>query len=175
MLRLHFGVDDMARTRFSGGELGGRHLSLGVEEVLNALHPRISWSSPVLEVQTRGSREVRLDGHGLLLQCVNGPFQLITAGPGQPVLRYPGRTRAEAGRAETDPLTEVLGRTRARVLRALKAETTTTDLARRIGVSLATASESATALRRAGLVVTRRDGREVRHQMTRKGWEMLVV
>ncbi|ANZ39868.1 hypothetical protein BBK82_31310 [Lentzea guizhouensis] len=175
MLRLHFGVDDVARTRFSGGGLNGRHLALGVAEALNSLHPRISWRSPVLEVRATGSREVRLQGCGLLLQCVVGPFQLIMDTGVQPVLRYPAQARDQAVGAHADPLTEVLGRTRAKALRALENELTTTELARSLGVSPATASQSAAALRGAGLIATRRQGKEVRHRMTRKGWEMLVV
>ncbi len=63
-------------------------------------------------------------------------------------------------------LAGILGRTRLALLRPLREARTTTGLARRIGVSAATASAHASALRAAGLLTTTRTGRSVRHERT---------
>jgi DNA-binding transcriptional ArsR family regulator len=70
---------------------------------------------------------------------------------------------------DRDPLASVLGATRARVLRALTDEHTTSGLARALGISLASASTHAAALREAGLVTSRRQGQSVRHTLTDLG------
>ncbi|WP_374224461.1 ArsR/SmtB family transcription factor [Streptomyces sp. ISL-94] len=72
----------------------------------------------------------------------------------------------DEGGAPDDPLAGVLGRTRLALLRSLDQARTTTGLARRIGISNATASAHASALRAAGLITTTRTGRSVRHTRT---------
>ncbi|GAB4075394.1 winged helix-turn-helix domain-containing protein [Nostocoides australiense] len=68
----------------------------------------------------------------------------------------------------------VLGRTRARVLVALATGScSTSELAARAGISASSASEHATALRRAGLIDSRRQRREVRHRATDAGRALL--
>ncbi|MEV5321594.1 winged helix-turn-helix domain-containing protein [Streptomyces sp. NPDC052687] len=118
-------------------------------------------------------REIRLRGRGLILRPTfhwrHGP--LLQDRPDRPVaLAYPagrGLPLVPAGsRAPDDPLAGVLGRTRLALLRSLDRARTTTGLARRIGVSNATASAHASALRAAGLITTTRAGRSVRHART---------
>ena len=72
-----------------------------------------------------------------------------------------------------DALVDVLGATRVRILRALLAEHTTSGLAHALGISVASASMHAAALRGAGLVSSRRDGRAVRHVLTALGHRLL--
>lgn len=67
----------------------------------------------------------------------------------------------------------MLGRTRLNALLALTAEHTTSELARHLRVSNATASAHATALRGAGLITTARAGRAVLHRRTALG-DLLV-
>ncbi|MGW0577145.1 helix-turn-helix domain-containing protein [Streptomyces sp. NPDC002920] len=50
----------------------------------------------------------------------------------------------------------------------------TSQLARRVGLSIASASEHATVLRRAGLVTTHRTGRTRHHSLTPLGAELLL-
>ncbi|MFI8849806.1 helix-turn-helix domain-containing protein [Streptomyces sp. NPDC053499] len=119
-------------------------------------------------------RDVRLGGRGLILRptfhwrC--GP--LVQDLPDRPVvLAYAaGRglppTPDGAAPPDDEPLAAVLGRTRLALLRCLDEPRTTTGLARRIGVSNATASAHAAALRAAGLVTTTRTGRSVHHTRT---------
>jgi DNA-binding transcriptional ArsR family regulator len=97
----------------------------------------------------------------------------VAIGWKQPTLVYPLRSSSWAqedpGGNCHDRLAAVLGMTRARVLRALVSEHTTTELARALRISPATASTHAAALRGAGLVTTRRDGKAARHALTELG------
>ncbi|MFG2834800.1 ArsR/SmtB family transcription factor [Streptomyces zaomyceticus] len=77
-------------------------------------------------------------------------------------------------RGGTGGLSAALGRTRTEVLRALTEPRTTTELARRTGISNATASAHATALRAAGLITTTRTGRSVHHERTPLGALLLT-
>ncbi|MGW6919050.1 helix-turn-helix domain-containing protein [Kitasatospora sp. NPDC054939] len=121
----------------------------------------------------QGLREVRLGGRGLILRPTfhwyGGP--LIQELPDRPVaLAYPAsRTLPlfpDEDHAPNERLAAVLGRTRLALLRSLDETRTTTGLARRIGVSAATASAHASALRAAGLLTTTRTGRSVHHERT---------
>ncbi|WP_395360843.1 ArsR/SmtB family transcription factor [Streptomyces sp. YH02] len=123
--------------------------------------------------EVREVREVRLDGRGLVLLPTfhwrGGP--LIQDLPDRPVvLTYPaGGGLPPAPDSRDGDLAAALGRTRTEVLRALAEPRTTTELARRTGVSNATASAHATALRAAGLITTTRTGRSVHHEQTPLG------
>ncbi|WP_394296739.1 ArsR/SmtB family transcription factor [Nocardiopsis gilva] len=72
-----------------------------------------------------------------------------------------------------DVLGRLLGRTRASVLRTLSTDHTTGELARRLDISMASASEHASLLRAAGLVASERQGNTVRHSLTPLGMELL--
>ncbi|MFJ7126289.1 ArsR/SmtB family transcription factor [Streptomyces sp. NPDC098101] len=122
-------------------------------------------------------REVRLAGRGLVLLPTfhwrGGP--LVQERPDRPVvLALPtGRglpLAAPDGGSPEEALAGVIGRTRTALLHALSdGPRTTTDLARRLGVSNATASSHAQALRAAGLLTTTRTGRSVSHERTPLG------
>lgn len=70
-------------------------------------------------------------------------------------------------------LADLLGRTRAAALHALRRPHTTTDLAGQLAISLASASEHTRTLREANLIRTTRHGREVRHTLTELGHQLL--
>lgn len=80
-----------------------------------------------------------------------------------------GRRDAPAPRS----LAALLGRTRAAALRTIDSGCTTSGLARRLGVSPASASEHATVLREAGLIISRRDRNAVYHTLTPLGHDLL--
>ncbi|MCB8906494.1 MULTISPECIES: helix-turn-helix transcriptional regulator [unclassified Streptomyces] len=131
-------------------------------------------------------REIRLDGRGLVLLPTfhwrGGP--LVQDLPDRPVvLTYPAgggipptpESRESRGaRGEAGGLSTALGRTRTEVLRALTEPRTTTGLARHTGISNATASGHAAALRAAGLIATTRTGRSVHHEQTPLGALLLA-
>jgi DNA-binding transcriptional ArsR family regulator len=70
-------------------------------------------------------------------------------------------------------LAALVGRTRAAVLYSVADGCTTTELARRAGISLPAASQHAAVLRNAGLITTRRAGSAVLHALTPLGAELL--
>jgi DNA-binding transcriptional ArsR family regulator len=153
----------------------------GCERLLNGFRPLMRWDAPVLEVAYPVDRDLVLAGRGLLLVpayfCWRAPVTLVDDEL-RPVLVYPiehdPRVTPERPTATDDrPLTDLLGRTRAAVLRAVESGGTTTQLSRRSGTSLASASQHATVLREAGLISTRRDGSAVLHTLTPLGMAVL--
>jgi len=159
--------------------LAHRALAHGLDAVLNKLGPTTRWRAPVLEVDYPETRDLHLEGRGLTLVPtffgVNHPISL--ADPRlQPVLVYPvsrepfwqpGRGLDE--QARPDALGELLGETRAAVLRLLDTELTTTALAALTTTSLSSVSRHTAVLRRAGLITTRRSGTRVLHLRTVMG------
>jgi DNA-binding transcriptional ArsR family regulator len=73
------------------------------------------------------------------------------------------------GKRHGRALVALLGRTRAAVLEAIGDGCTTTELADRVKVSVSSASQHAAVLCNAGLIVTRRVGKSVRHSLTPLG------
>lgn len=145
----------------------------GVGDLFTGLTPLFRWRWPVLEAPYPLDKDVHLAGRGLLLVpsvfCRRMPVTF--ADPGlPPVLVYPITT------ADTEPspsLTALLGRTRARVLHMLDGHCTTSEIATRLAISAASASEHATVLRNAGLISTTRAAQSVRHTLTPLGEALL--
>lgn len=93
---------------------------------------------------------------------------------GSTVVVYPALTPLPLiGEPAGDPVGELLGRTRASVLRLTSCERTTTELASALGVSAATVSGHTKTLREAGLIVTTRAGKAVLHALTPLGERLL--
>ncbi|MCM0678944.1 winged helix-turn-helix domain-containing protein [Micromonospora phytophila] len=172
------------RTRRARALLDG-----GVEGLLTSLRPAVRWESGVLEIHDYPhSRELHLDGRGLLLVpsffCARTPVALLDPTL-PPVLVYPvdrlGGLAPAAGEgagpgspgAGREALAALLGRTRAAVLEASDAGCTTGEVARRLHISPAAASQHTTVLRNAGLLVSHRDRNTVLHTLTPLGRAML--
>jgi DNA-binding transcriptional ArsR family regulator len=87
------------------------------------------------------------------------------------VLLYPAATPLPLVReaSDGDGLGDLLGATRAEVLRLSHDQLTTSELARSAGISVASASQHAKVLRLAGLVTSHRIGRAVVHEPTPLG------
>lgn len=147
----------------------------GLGGLFTTLHPGMRWRSPVLEIDSPVDGDIDLAGRPLQLT----PSVFMRHGIGVLVeprvafVTYPVRGAARLGGTPGDPLVELLGKTRATVLRTLWTGCSTTELAELTGVSLASASAHAAVLRRAGLVETYREGRSVRHQLTPLGQSTL--
>jgi DNA-binding transcriptional ArsR family regulator len=159
----------------------------GAEGLLASLRPNMRWADGVLEVlDYPDSRELRLDGRGLLLVpsffCARTPVALLDPSL-PPVLVYPvdrlGGLRPEPGNAgragagQREALSALLGRTRAAVLEAAHEGCTTGEVARRLDISAAAASQHTAVLRNAGLLVSHRDRNTVLHTLTPLGRAVL--
>jgi DNA-binding transcriptional ArsR family regulator len=165
----------------------------GIESLLAGLHPRIQWRAPLLEVRGERLRDAGqahpLQLRGRPLVCVPSVFS--TDGPRiligrrdatvPAVLVYPAlRSMVDASSLWTEPampsssaLARLLGRTQASALATIADTCTTTELALRLGIALATASHHASVLRGAGLVFSRRAGNTVVHRLTVLGADLL--
>ncbi|MFD4635959.1 ArsR/SmtB family transcription factor [Lentzea sp. NPDC058436] len=152
----------------------------GVEGLLATL-PSARWTSPVLEIEYGVDRDLHLDGRGLLLVpsffCKRLPLSL--ADPAMPpALIYPidNALRWESLAAHRPGgLEALMGPTRAAVLQAVgeRAGVTTTQLAKRLSASPASASRHTAVLRAAGLITTHRDGPAMLHTLTPLGIALL--
>ncbi len=166
-----------ARVEADRAARGRALLDGGADALLASLPPGLRWHSPVLEADYPVEREVYLQGRGLRLQpsffCQGAPVMLYDPGL-PPVLVYPVAHAPEPpGERAGASLGRLVGSTRAAVLRAIDHGCTTSELARRAGVSLASASQHAGVLREAGLVVTLRHGSAVLHSLTPLGTALL--
>jgi hypothetical protein len=148
--------------------------------------PQISWRPPVLEVQMPGQGDMYLRGQGLTLvpsvfvgrdpSLLENPNDMTEA----PRLILPVRGGGtghghlwDGPRRRGAALAALVGRNRAAVLRSIADGCTTSELARRAGISIASASQHASVLRGAGLIASRRQGGAVMHVLTPLGAELL--
>lgn len=172
----HVRDDAAARTRVL--------VSRGTGGLLASLHPTLTWRGDALELDgDHIVRDLRLDGRGLRLLpsffCHGRPT--VLADPAlPPVLVFPATARPApvtcpppVDPPDAKPLEDLLGPTRAGTLRAVGDGCTTTELGRRVGVTVSAASYHASILRSAGLITTERTGPAVRHRLTRLGANLL--
>ncbi|MFJ8075468.1 ArsR/SmtB family transcription factor [Streptomyces sp. NPDC096176] len=147
----------------------------GARRLFDDLDPQLTWDSGTLQLVQRRVRGAHtLGGRGLLLvpSVFVSPriFSYVRSDERQPTLRYPprgvGTLWEPRPQPYSDALAGVLGRTRALLLAELAAPASTTDLARRIGLSAGGVSQHLTALRAAGLVTAHRTGRVVLYART---------
>jgi DNA-binding transcriptional ArsR family regulator len=172
--------DEVAEHVRADGESRARDvLSDGLGGMFTGLGPSFRWRWPWLETDYPRSHEIRLGGRGLTLVpsffCVREPVTLIDEEL-PPMLVFPARRLRRDPQAEERAvfhLSQVIGRTRARILVALRTPRSTSELAGTIGMSLASASQQVTVLRNAGFVVSRRDGQAMLHSVTGKGKALL--
>ncbi|MFG3552158.1 ArsR/SmtB family transcription factor [Streptomyces sp. NPDC047725] len=181
----------LIRSRLHAEQAAHAHIlaESGAEAMLARLPPGFRWRRPVLEIG-RGpvTGDVELDGRGLVLVpsafCRTRPITYSSATDDQaPVLLFIPliRTVCDAAAMLGTPtsghlkaLEDLLGRTRARALDAVgQGPCTTSRLAQRLDISLASASEHATVLRHAALITTTRHGSAVHHTLTSLGAGLL--
>jgi DNA-binding transcriptional ArsR family regulator len=155
----------------------------GASQLFADLDQRVSWDNDTLHVVNEYvSRSVQLAGRGLLLVPSVFVWPRVFAkldDPWQPVLRYPPRGVARLwerdGADVSQALATVLGRSRTLLLTELDTPASTTDLARRTGLSTGGVSQHLTALRAAGLVSAHRTGRFVLYARTSVAESLLAV
>jgi hypothetical protein len=152
-----------------------RRLTEGGTNLLFAdLDPKVRWDVDTLYVVNHYvNRSIALHGRGLLLVPSVFVWQRVFARvdePWQPTLRYPPRGVAtlweRTNADQPEALAAVLGRSRTLLLTELDTPASTTDLARRTGLTAGGVSQHLTALRAAGLVNAHRTGRYVLYART---------
>jgi DNA-binding transcriptional ArsR family regulator len=162
----------------------------GSDRLLASLQNQwIRWRPPVLEVLVPGRIELYLEGRGIALVPsvfvgqVPRLHEHINDSKAAPWLVLPvadqgiGHARLwggpRPGGTAPPALAALVGRNRAAVLASIADGCTTTELADRVGISVAAASQHASVLRDAGLIVTRRQGSAVLHVLTPLGTDLL--
>jgi DNA-binding transcriptional ArsR family regulator len=128
-----------------------------------------------LDTPTRRRPEYHPAGGGglVLTPTISANTHVCLEPPWPREVVYPARglgTLAEPGpRSPQDPLAQLIGHTRASILRELEQPATTTQLTLRYRLSLGTAGHHLAALRAAGLIDRVRDGRSVVYHRTALG------
>ncbi|MCP2201840.1 ArsR/SmtB family transcription factor [Lentzea flava] len=153
----------------------------GLAAMLSGISDRITFVSPVVRVHIAGVEPRRVEAGGQGLTLVPSVFARRTAVPvdpaAPPLLIYAARglgTVWETGRAHGPAaLAGVLGQVRADLLAGLGEPRSSTDIARRTGVTTSAVNQHLRALRDAGLVASQRHGRSVVYARTELG-EALV-
>jgi DNA-binding transcriptional ArsR family regulator len=155
---------------------------LGAAELLNGLHDRVRWNGDTVSITQRHCTAADVPrGGGLVLipSVFAWPSVLSIAAPdGVSQLAFPARatgTLWEDAAGNPNPLSAVLGRGRARLLAEMRSPVSTTELARRTGISAGGVSQHLAALRAAGLVATHRSGRSVLNARTTVAEALLSV
>ncbi|MEU1520375.1 winged helix-turn-helix domain-containing protein [Streptomyces sp. NPDC005811] len=163
----------------------------GVEQLLSQANPqRMRWHAPVLEISTPGDRNeynLHLEGRGLLLvpsMMLTAPNIYYDAEP-QPAVTYPASHdqplhqliafAPKGALAQGNPVAALLGHTRAAVLTAIAEHSgcSTRELASFAGLAPSSASEHATVLREAGLIITVRLRNTALHSPSQLGLRLL--
>ncbi|GAB3936129.1 winged helix-turn-helix domain-containing protein [Kribbella albertanoniae] len=169
-----------AQVTTENAELGDDLATYGVDTVLSRLHERVVWSPPELHLPDLTGPDLHLGGRGIKLQlsvfCWRAPTKLLDS-DGRPVLVLPVRQAPTllhlAGTEPRRALAAVLGPTRAAALDAALVPCTTTELARRCGITPSAASYHAAILREAGLISSSRVRSTVLHHTTPLGRRLL--
>lgn len=149
----------------------------GAAGVFGDLHEAVSWRAGTLTVDRRWRFRGEPAGRGMLLvpSAFVWPNVSVMVPPYQPMLSYPPRgvaTLWETGPPDepgADALAALIGRRRADLLAALARPASTTDLARRLGVTAGAVSQHLGVLRACGLVTGHRMGRRVLYVRTPSG------
>jgi DNA-binding transcriptional ArsR family regulator len=147
----------------------------GLAALMDDLHPDVAFRADALRVRGPVTERRDLQGEGVVLMPslfgVGRPLVILDP-PYQPTLIYPARGVATAFTrqvAPADALVHLLGRGRADVLAALDDPAGTGDMAVRLDRAAGTVSAHLHALRNAGLVDVRRDGKASRWTRTALG------
>jgi DNA-binding transcriptional ArsR family regulator len=149
----------------------------GLYATLQGLSSSARWNGLTLESELSRDVDLYSEGLGLVLQpSLYWDNLLATEHPdGRIILIYPAVTPLplREGPSSAEPLTVLLGATRAQALVLLVQQQTTTTLARELGITPAAASMQAKTLREAGLIVSQREGKAMWHWCTPLGLDLL--
>jgi hypothetical protein len=173
-------IDRMLRSDIS--VRSRRLLDAGLAAMVGSLNEQVDWQTDAVRVRMRiHSEVVECAGEGLVLvpSVFAAKCAVLTERPAQPTLFYPAHgvteTWARTGGGGEAALAEVLSAGRSRLLYALREPMSTSEVAAAAGMTVSTASEHLTALRRVCLVDSRRDGKRVLHWRSPLGEALLAA
>lgn len=144
----------------------------GAAVLLDNLHQRVHWQGDGLSINQRycSASDVPNGGGIVLIPSVFvWPTVLSVATGDSPQLAFPAHGTAtlwEEKAQAPEALTAVIGRGRAQLLVEMQAPVSTTELARRTGMSASGVSQHLSALRAAGLVIAHREGKTILNTRT---------
>jgi DNA-binding transcriptional ArsR family regulator len=147
----------------------------GPSALFEDLHATMSFESDWLHIDQPWQGTVELRGEGLLLVPTVFSWErpsIIAVQPWQPTVIYPARGVAllwDSEREAAPELGGLMGETRARILTALDAPASTTELAARLGLTPGGVSQHLKVLAGAGLVASERERRVVLYARTAVG------
>ncbi|MGW6936701.1 DUF5937 family protein [Lentzea sp. NPDC054927] len=149
----------------------------GLAAMFSGISDRITFTGQVVQVRIKGAPAWRVEAAGQGLTLMPSVFARHTAVPvdpgAPPLLIYAARgagTVWETGRGRGPAaLAGVLGQVRADLLAGLAEPCSSTDLARRTGVTTSAVNQHLRALRDAGLLASQRHGRSVVYARTELG------
>jgi DNA-binding transcriptional ArsR family regulator len=147
----------------------------GPAGLFDDLHPTITFEGEWLHIDQPWQGIVELAGRGLLLLPTVFSWErpsVISIQPWQPTVIYPARGVALLWESDHDAAPELgalMGATRARILDALDAPQSTTELARRLGLTPGGVSQHLKVLVGAGLAASERERRVVLYARTAVG------
>ncbi|TWP53710.1 winged helix-turn-helix transcriptional regulator [Lentzea tibetensis] len=142
---------------------GRRLVEAGGQAVLSEVHADVEALGPV-EIRVGGQRVLIGDRDLVLVpSAFIWPHCYLRDSPVRLALCYPAHGFGSLWeRHEVEPsLAQLVGATRAKLLHELERPSTVSELAQRVGVTVGAVSQHLAVLRASGLVVSRRDGREV--------------
>jgi len=157
----------------------------GARLLFSDLHPDLHWSEGTLTMDDTDEGPSRIevmlgpDGVVLMPSVFNWPLaSLSKVTSSQTSLLYPARGAATvwedgACGVAAEPVEDLLGPARARLLATLRSPATTTALALRFGVTPGAVSQHLAVLHRGGLVDRQRSGRKVLYQTSELGLALL--
>lgn len=154
----------------------------GAGRLFNDLHSTVSWDDNTLRMVRRHCRIFRAaSGAGLLLIPSAFATNVYTwSRPTHaPQLAYPARGTGTLWQhrpvARAEAIAAIIGRSRTILLTELQSPASTTDLAKRTGISTAGVSQHLTALRDAGMVSAHRAGHSVLYARTTVAESLLAA
>jgi DNA-binding transcriptional ArsR family regulator len=152
----------------------------GVDRMMSNLHPSVTFADQTLRIVKYYEGHAECGGRGLLLvPCAFAwPDVLVrTAQPESPSISYSprglGRLWEQQAEQSGSALAGVLGQTRAALLAQLDLPMSTSQAATQMALSAPTLSVHLQALRAAGLLASRRAGRQVLYSRTELGDRLL--
>lgn len=154
----------------------------GWAAAIDGLDRRLRWRDGCVELDLAPDTTIDLGGRGLLLVPSAFAWPHVAAYTEKPwhnAIAYPARGTGAlwepAAGSHPGALGELVGRSRARLLGALGAPASTTQLAAGLGLAVGAVGDHLAVLRRAGLVTGTRAGRSVLYRRTALGDALTAV